>query len=175
MSNGFESRDALLQLEEEYKRLNIDVHVPQNAQTALPEATDVTFTQWLTQQSGVPDPNSTSLRIDAHHFNKLMESAENFIELDIPMEHAQKQVETALNDLQFAESRLRRLEPLLSSLTFSANATSDNLVEDAGYAHPLHWFGKSYRRLHYAPGHVPQIKNVARPQPLLSYEAGFVG
>ena len=35
---------------------------------------------------GELDQNSSSLRVDAHHFNKLLESAENLIELDIPME-----------------------------------------------------------------------------------------
>ncbi|HWZ20200.1 MAG TPA: response regulator [Ktedonobacteraceae bacterium] len=172
LSNGFESKNPLLQLEEEYKRLNIDVHVVQNAQISLSEAIDVTSTQWFTQQTGVRDPNSTSLRIDAHHFNKLLESAENFIELDIPMEHAQKQVEIALNDLQFAQSRLRRLEPLLSSLTLSVNATPDTLVEDAGYP-PSSLVARILQEASIRTSHVPQQKNVARPQPLLSYEAAL--
>ncbi len=173
VSNGYESKNPLLQLEEEYKRLNIDVHVMQNAQiSSLFEVTDVTPIQWLSQQTGVLDPNSTSLRVDARHFNKLLESAENFIELDIPMEHAQKQVETALNDLQFAQSRLRRLEPLLSSLTLSVNATLDTLVEDAGYP-PSSLVARILQEASIRTSHVPQIKNVAHPQPLLSYEAAL--
>jgi chemosensory pili system protein ChpA (sensor histidine kinase/response regulator) len=172
VSNGFESKDPLLQLEEEYKRLNIDVHVVQNAQISLSEATEVSSAQWFSQQTSVPDPNSTSLRVDAQHFNRLLESAENFIELDIPMEYAQKQVETALNDLQFAQSRLRRLEPLLSSLTLSVNATPDTLVEDAGYP-PSSLVARILHEASKRTSHVPQIKNVARPQPLLSYEAAL--
>ncbi len=172
VSNGFESKNPLLQLEEEYKRLNIDVHVAQNAQISLSEATDVTSTQWFSQQTGMRDPNSTSLRVDVSHFNKLLESAENFIELDIPMEHAQKQVETALNELQFAQSRLRRLEPLLSSLTLSVNATPYTLIEDAGYP-PSSLVARILQEASIRTSHVPQIKNVARPQPLLSYEAAL--
>ena len=169
VSNGFESKNPLLELEEAYKRLNIDVR---KTQLALSETTDVTSTQWFSQQTGELDPNSTSLRVDSHHFNKLLESAENFIELDIPMEHAQKQVETALNELQFAQSRLRRLEPLLSSLTISVNATPDTLVEDAGYP-PSSLVARILQEASLRTSHVPQIKNVARPQPLLSYEAAL--
>ena len=104
-----------------------------DAQSPMPVTTDILSTQWFSQQTGELDPHSLSLRVNAHHFNKLQENAENLIELDIPIEQAQKQVETALNELQFAQSRLRRLEPLLSSLTISANAILDTPIQDVGY------------------------------------------
>ncbi len=169
VSNGFESKNPLLELEEEYKRLNIDVH---NTQHSLSETTDATSTQWFSQQIGELDQNSSSLRVDAHHFNKLLESAENLIELDIPMENAQKKVETALNELQFAQTRLRRLEPLLSSLTISANAIPDALVEDAGYP-PSSLIARILQEASIRTSHVPQIKNVVHTQPLLMHEAAM--
>ncbi len=169
VSNGFEGMNPLLELEEEYKRLHIDVH---NAQPSLSETTDATSTNWFSQQIGELDQNSSSLRVNAHHFKKLLESAENFIELDIPMENAQKQVETALNELQFAQSRLHRLEPLLSSLTIPANATPDTLVEDAGYP-PSSLIARILQESSIRTSHVPQIKNVVRTQPLLIHEAAL--
>ena len=172
VSNGFESKNPLLELEEEYKRHNIDVYVVHNAQPSLSETTAATSTQWFSQQPGELDQNSSSLRVDTHHFNKLLESAEDFIELDIPMENAQKKVETALNDLQFAQNRLRRLEPLLSSLTISANATPDALVEDAGYP-PSSLIARILQEASIRTSHVPQIKNVVRTQPLLQHEAAL--
>src|SRR6266702_7944021 len=47
VSNGFEGMNPLLELEEEYKRLHIDVH---NAQPSLSETTDATSTNWFSQQ-----------------------------------------------------------------------------------------------------------------------------
>ncbi len=172
VSNGYESKNPLLELEEEYKRLNIDVHVVHNAKPSLPETADSTSTQWFSQQIGELDQNSSSLRVDVHHFNKLQECAENLIELDTPMENAQKQVETALNELQFAQSRLRRLEPLLSSLSISANTAPDALIEDAGYP-PSSLVARILQEASIRTGHVSQIKNVVRTRPLLIHEAAL--
>ncbi len=172
VSNGFESKNPLLELEEEYQKLNIDVHVVPNEKPSLSETADFSSTQRFSQQTDEFDPNAISLPVDAHHFNKLLESAENLVELDIPMEQAQKQVETALNELQFAQSRLRRLEPLLSSLTISANATPDILVEDAGYP-PSSLIARILQEASIRTSYTQQIKNVARPQPLLLHEAAL--
>ena len=172
VSNGYESKNPLLELEEEYKRFNIDVHVVHNTKRSSLETTDATSTHWFSQHIGEHDQTSSSLRVDVQHFNKLLEHTEKLIELDTPMENAQKQVEIALNDLQFAQSRLRRLEPLLSSLTLSVNATPDTLVEDAGYP-PSSLVARILQEASIRTSHVPQQKNVARPQPLLSYEAAL--
>jgi chemosensory pili system protein ChpA (sensor histidine kinase/response regulator) len=133
INNGFESKNPLLELEEQYQKLNIDVYGTHIKQSSASETTDIPSTQWFSQQTRGLDPHSLSLGVNAHHFNKLQENAENLIELDIPMEQAQKQVETALNELQLAQSRLRRLEPLLATLTISTNATQDRPIHDAGY------------------------------------------
>jgi chemosensory pili system protein ChpA (sensor histidine kinase/response regulator) len=169
VSNGFESKNPLLELEEAYHRLNIDVQVVHYTPPSLSETTDASSTAWFSQQTGELDPNSSLLRVDAHHFNKLLESAENLIELDIPMENAQKQVEAALNELQFAQSRLRRLEPLLTSLTISANATLDSLIEDAGYP-PSSLVARILQEASIRTSYVQHVKNVARPQTLLIHE-----
>jgi len=170
VSNGFESKNPLLELEEEYQRLNIDVQVVHNAPPSLSETTDASSKNWFSQQSGELDPNSSSLYVDAHHFNTLLESAENLIELDIQMENGQKQVETALNELQFAQSRLRRLEPLLSSLTISANATSDSLIEDAAGYPPSLLVERILHEASIRTNYVKHKKNVSHPQTLLMHE-----
>jgi chemosensory pili system protein ChpA (sensor histidine kinase/response regulator) len=88
------------------------------------------------------------------------------------MENAQKQVETALNELQFAQARLRRLEPLLSSLSISANTTPDALIEDDGYP-PSSLVARILQDASERTGHVPQKKNLVRTQPLLLHEAAL--
>src|SRR5712692_10060316 len=105
VSNGYESKNPLLELEEEYKRLDIDIHVVHNTKRSSLETTDATSTHWFSQRIGEHDQTSSSLRVDVQHFNKLLEHTEKLIELDTPMENAQKQVETALNELQFAQAR----------------------------------------------------------------------
>jgi len=172
VSNGYESKNPLLELEEEYKRFNIDVHVVHNTKLSSLETTDATSTLWFSQRIGEHDQTSSSLRVDVQHFNKLLEHTEKLIELDTPMENAQKQVETALNELQFAQARLRRLEPLLSSLSISANTTPDALIEDAGYP-PSSLVARILQDASERTGHVPQKKNLARTQPLLLHEAAL--
>ncbi len=172
VSNGFESKNPLLELEEAYQSLNIDVHVVYNAQHTLSETSDAPSTQWFSQQTRELDPNSSSLRVDAQHFNKLLESSENLIELDIPLEHAQKQVETALNELQFAQSRLRRLGPLLSSLTISENTMPDTLIEDTGYP-PSSLVARILQEASIHTSYVQPVKTVAHSQPLLLHEAAL--
>src|SRR6266851_5561283 len=172
VSNGYESKNPLLELEEEYKRFNIDVHVVHNTKRSSLETTDATSTHWFSQRIGEHDQTSSSLRVDVQHFNKLLEHTEKLIELDTPMENAQKQVETALNELQFAQARLRRLEPLLSSLSISANTTPDALIEDAGYP-PSSLVARILQDASERTGHVPQKKNLVRTQPLLLHEAAL--
>ena len=172
VSNGYESKNPLLELEEEYKRFNIDVHVVHNTKRSSLETTDATSTHWFSQRIGEHDQTSSSLRVDVQHFNKLLEHTEKLIELDTPMENAQKQVETALNELQFAQARLRRLEPLLSSLSISANTTPDALIEDAGYP-PSSLVARILQEASERAGHVPQKKNLVRTQPLLLHEAAL--
>ena len=172
VSSGFESKKPLLELEEEYRKLDIDVHETRRAQSPVPETTDILSTQWFSQQTGELDPHFFSLRVNAHHFNKLQENAENLIELDIPIEQAQKQVETALNELLFAQSRLRRLEPLLSSLTISTNALLDTPIQDVGYP-PSSLVARILQEASTRATYVQPIKQAVSSQPVLLHEAAM--
>ena len=172
VSNGYESKNPLLELEEEYKRLNIDIQVVYHKKPPSPEAAHDSSYYWLSQHRSEQDQNSSWLHVDLQHFNKLQEYTEKLIELDTPMENAQKQVETALNELQFAQARLRRLEPLLSGLSISENTASDTLIEGVG--HPPS--SLVARILQDASEHIvngPQIKNLVHTQPLLIHEAAL--
>ncbi|MGZ6367381.1 MAG: response regulator [Ktedonobacteraceae bacterium] len=172
VSNGFESKNPLLELEEEYQKLEIDVHNRQLIQSSISETTDILSSQWFEQQAHALDPHSLSLRVNARHFNKLQENAENLIELEIPLEQAQKQVETALHELQFAQSRLRRLEPLLSSLTTSTNVILDTSVQDAGYP-PSSLVARILQEASTRALHAQPIKKAASPQPVFQHDAAL--
>ena len=172
VSNGFESKNPLLKLEEEYQKLDIDVHGAYMAQSSVSETTDIPSSQWFSQQTGVLDSHSLSLSVNAHHFNKLQGNSENLIELDIPLEQAQKQVETALNELQFAQSRLRRLEPLLSSLTNSTNAILNTSVQDAGYP-PSSLVARILQEASLRAIHAQPIKKAAPPQVVFLHDAAL--
>ena len=172
VSNGFESKNPLLELEEEYQKLEIDVHNTQLIQSSVSETTDILSSQWFEQQAHALDPHSLSLRVNARHFNKLQENAENLIELEIPLEQAQKQVETALHELQFAQSRLRRLEPLLSSLTISTNVILDTPVQDAGYP-PSSLVARILQEASTRAMHAQPIKKAASPQPVFQHDAAL--
>ncbi|MGZ3609618.1 MAG: response regulator [Ktedonobacteraceae bacterium] len=172
VSNGFESKNPLLELEEEYQKLEIDIHKTHLIQSSVSETTDILSSQWFEQQAHALDPHSLSLRVNARHFNKLQENAENLIELEIPLEQAQKQVETALHELQFAQSRLRRLEPLLSSLTTSPNVILDTSVQDAGYP-PSSLVARILQEASTRALHAQPIKKAASPQPVFQHDAAL--
>jgi chemosensory pili system protein ChpA (sensor histidine kinase/response regulator) len=172
VSDSYESKTPLLELEEDYKKLNIDVHSAHHAKPSLSEITDAFLTQRFSQQIGEHEQDLQSLRVDVDHLHTLLEYSETFIGLDTPMENAQKQVETALHELQFAQTRLRRLEPLLSSLFLSTHTTSDALIEDAG-SPPSSLVARIMQEASERSGYVPQIKNVVRTQPLLIHETAM--
>ncbi|MGZ3622288.1 MAG: response regulator [Ktedonobacteraceae bacterium] len=172
VSNGFESKNPLLELEEEYQKLEIDIHKTHLIQSSVSETTDILSSQWFEQQAHALDPHSLSLRVNARHFNKLQENAENLIELEIPLEQAQKQVETALHELQFAQTRLRRLEPLLSSLTTSTNVILDTSVQDAGYP-PSSLVARILQEASTRALHAQPIKKAASPQPVFQHDAAL--
>lgn len=172
VSNGFESKNPLLELEEEYQKLNIDVHSTHTMQPSVPGTAGNRLTEWFSQQASEPDKHSVSLSVNTEHFNKLQQSAENLIELDIPIEQAQKQVETALNELQLAESRLHRLEPLLSSLTITTNVTPDTLIQEVGYP-PSSLVARILQEASTRNAYVQPVKHVAPSQPFLPHEAAL--
>src|SRR6266851_4661012 len=172
VSNGYESKNPLLELEEEYKRFNIDVHVVHNTKRSSLETTDATSTHWFSQRIGEHDQTSSSLRVDVQHFNKLLEHTEKLIELDTPMENAQKQVEMALNELHTAQARLRRLEPLLSSLSISMNNATDSMISDTVHP-PSSLVARILQEARERTGYVQHTKSNDLLQPLLIQETAI--
>jgi chemosensory pili system protein ChpA (sensor histidine kinase/response regulator) len=171
VSNGFESKNSLVELEEEYKKLQIDVHTAHTTQSSLAATKSASSKEETLQLTHELETDGLAMRVDAGHFKALLKSAENLIELDTPMEFAQKQVEIALNELQFAQSRLRRLEPLLSSLlTFPASSASENLVTDAGYT-PSSLVARILQEASIRSGYIPQTHSVGRLPSMLILEA----
>lgn len=70
------------------------------------------------------------VRVDTRHLDQLMLHTEQMLEQHVSLESAQKQVEIALQELQKAQARLRRLETLYNSFSLhNANAGMDILEE----------------------------------------------
>src|SRR6266487_5511418 len=152
-SNGYESKNPLLELEEEYEALNIDIYAVHTVKLSSPKDAETMSTQRFSQ-----------------HLNQLIAHTEKLIELDTPLENAHQQVETALDELQVAQARLRRLEPLLSSLSVSSNTTPNALIDDAGYP-PSSLVARILQEAAKRTRHIPQTRSIAPNQPLLIYEA----
>ncbi len=63
--------------------------------------------------------------MDVHYLHALMSHTEHLIELNIPLQSAQAQVTKALEELQAAHARLRRLEGFFASVAFTAAPTEN--------------------------------------------------
>ena len=59
--------------------------------------------------------SSSSMRIEQRRFNQLLQHSESLIGQRMPLEQAQSQVESAMQELQAAQMRLQHLEPLLAN------------------------------------------------------------
>lgn len=70
-------------------------------------------------------PATSTVQIDTRYINALVSHTEHLIELQTPLENAQKQVTQSLIELQAAHARLRRLEGLLSSVAFNSTFTPE--------------------------------------------------
>ncbi len=171
-SNSYESKIPLLELEEEFKALNIDIHAVDTAKLSSSKDVEFSSTHSLSEFVVAPHHPSSSMRVDARHLNKLIEYTEKLIEIDTPLENAQKQVETALNELQVAQARLRRLEPLLSSQSVTSNTTPDTVPGDAGYP-PSSLVARILQEAAERTGHIAQARSTAYTQPLLIQEAAL--
>lgn len=154
VANGYESKSSLLELEEEYKALDIDIHavdIPENPSHDTAEDTLFQMT--------------SPARIDQLHLDQLIQHTEKLVELHIPLKNAQKEVETALYELQAAQARLRRLEPLLSSMSLSLDTPNNDMSASA--EHPAS--SLVVRILNEAverTGRIQQFKSKSLPQPL---------
>ncbi len=161
VSHGYESINPLLELEEEYRVLNIEIHAGSTPEQLLPGDTAGTLFHTV---SHAP--------VNLQHLNRLEQHAEKLIELHTPLAHAQKQVETALDELHAAQARLRRLEPLLSTLSGSLNAASGAMNIDAGRP-PSSLVARILQEAAQRTGHLHQSKSALPAQPLPAQETAL--
>jgi chemosensory pili system protein ChpA (sensor histidine kinase/response regulator) len=163
VSHGYESINPLLELEEEYGVLNIEIHTGRTTEQLLPGDTASTLFHTVSQHTAP---------VNLQHLNRLEQHAEKLIELHTPLAHAQKQVETALDELHAAQARLRRLEPLLSTLSVSLNAASGAMSTDAGRP-PSSLVARILQEAAQRTGRLHQSKSALPAQPLPAQETAL--
>ncbi|HKV02015.1 MAG TPA: response regulator, partial [Ktedonobacteraceae bacterium] len=95
---------------------------------------DTTGALFHTASQRIPGTYHDSPPVNRQHLHQLVLHTEKMVELYTPLENAQKQVETALNELHAAQARLRRLEPLLATLSVSLNTTSNSMAAKTVHA-----------------------------------------
>ncbi len=120
-----ESSLALEQLEAEYRVLGI---APQ--MLTGHKAGEGAFAH--TGSAGEVDEAASLLRVDTHRFAQLARHSEQLAQLSIPIELAQEQVESALQELNAAQGRLRYLETLFSITPLSATSAANRQDGAAG-------------------------------------------
>lgn len=130
VTHGEESSSPLAELEAEYKALNIDIadrltakqssspHVEEELSpiNAIAEASPVLNA--LEEQHATP-----FVRVDVHRFDQLVQHTEQLAELSSPLESAQAEVEKALQELHFAQTRLQHLETIVTAQLTAKNFT----------------------------------------------------
>ncbi len=163
VSYGYESINSLLELEEEYGVLNIEIHTGSTSEQLLPGDTASTLFHTVSQHTAP---------VNLQHLNRLEQHAEKLIELHTPLAHAQKEVETALDELHAAQARLRRLELLLSTLSVSLNAASGAMNIDAGRP-PSSLVARILQEAAQRTGHPHQSKSALPAQPLPAQETAL--
>lgn len=167
-SYGYESKQPLLQLENEYRALSIDLEA---AHTSASHEVAGDISSHMAPQSLLnSDRASPSIRVDLQHLDRLIQHTEKLIELDAPLENAQKQVEIALNELHAAQARLRRLEPLLSSLSVSMNTATGGVISDAVHP-PSSLVARIFQEARERTGYVQQTKSNDLLQSLMIQES----
>jgi chemosensory pili system protein ChpA (sensor histidine kinase/response regulator) len=135
VTDGEENRTLLAELEYGLQALNIDIHASQagpikNAgSTLLEEKSSTPIGDHKDPVQGAIHREATinrtsSVQVDGHRLEELVQYAERLIEQQGPLENAQKQVEAAMEELYAAQVRLRSLEALFSSMPSSLLASS---------------------------------------------------
>ena len=171
-SYGYESKQPLLELENEYRELSIDLHAAHTSASASLEVAGDISSHMASQPLLDSDLASPSIHVDLQHLNRLIQHTEKLIELDAPLENAQKQVEMALNELHTAQARLRRLEPLLSSLSVSMNNATDSMISDTVHP-PSSLVARILQEARERTGYVQHTKSNDLLQPLLIQETAI--
>jgi chemotaxis protein histidine kinase CheA/ActR/RegA family two-component response regulator len=139
---GEESSTPLIELEAEYKALNIVIASKLAARQAY--ATEIEEERGeetpvrapfnaiveaspaggIPQESLTPHASMRVMRVDVERFEQLILHTEELAELSSPLESAQVEVEKALQELHTAQARLRHLEALVSAQLMTKNATA---------------------------------------------------
>ncbi|MDQ6659950.1 MAG: Hpt domain-containing protein, partial [Chloroflexota bacterium] len=184
VTDGKESDTALTELESEYKALAIAIPPPRKTSSTptLPEKEAMGAegpVRVLLKPSSDDDtlfPHAVSrteqealasLHVDIHRFEQLVTRTDQLVDLRAPLENAQKQVDTSLQDLQLAQARLWRLETLFSSLALSSKFS--HTAESRGYSEERSNSSLIARILDEAQqrtGHSYQRKSIPTPSPM---------
>ena len=144
---GTEPKQPLADLEAEYRALNIDIqgtregysyHGPTRPQSrsvhgrsiprGYPGAAE--YTERAAEHTVAP----SSVRVDVRRFEQLVLHTEELAEAQTPMQHAQTEVEQALQELHAAQARLRHVEALVATNLFARD--SNGLRQSAGNERP---------------------------------------
>src|SRR5947209_9438703 len=100
---GQENGEPLAELEAEYKALNIASTPGQTVGAGLAPA----LASGEARPPHEQPPSTPFVRVDAHRFEQLVLHTEQLVELNAPLEHAQTEVEQAIQELHVAQARLR--------------------------------------------------------------------
>src|SRR5260370_1159724 len=161
--HGYESINSLLELEEEYGVLNIEIHTGSMPGQPLPGDTASALFHTVSQHTAP---------VNLQHLNRLEQHAENLRDVHTLLAQARNEGETALDELHAAQARLRRLEPLLSTLSVSLNAASGAMDTDAGRP-PSSLVARILQEAAQRTGHLHQSKSALPAQPLLAQETAL--
>lgn len=122
MNDGQESPLPLQELLQDLAMLNVESEQAQES----PEEKEPARRRITPEETPELSSVTTAAQVDTRSLHSLMSHTEHLIELNTPLQSAQKHVTKSLMELQAAHARLRRLEGHFSSIAFaSAPATSE--------------------------------------------------
>ncbi len=153
VNDGQESQLPLQELLQDLARLNV-----KNEQTPSASEAQESSPLLISKEMQELSPVTAAAQVDTHYLHALMSHTEHLIELNAPLQSAQKQVTKSLMELQAAHARLRHMEGLFSSMVFPAE--QDHLAS----GHPASSLvTRILRETFQRTGRQPQ----ARPRPAL--------
>jgi chemosensory pili system protein ChpA (sensor histidine kinase/response regulator) len=112
LNDGQESTLPLQELLRDLAMLNVE------AEQSPPQTPENPLERIAPKEIAELSPVPSAARVDTRVLHALMSHTEHLIELNAPLQSAQKQVAKSLMELQAAHARLRHLEGLLSSVVF---------------------------------------------------------
>ncbi|MBV9230719.1 MAG: chemotaxis protein CheW, partial [Chloroflexi bacterium] len=122
---GKEHDTPLVELEAVLKELNIDLEEPVISQEKNDPAPqpykEVPPLRISTRQ--LHNSSSPFISVDIRRVKRLIHHSEQLAGLRAPLENAQAEAETALQELHAAQARLRQIQPMLSSLLTAENSS----------------------------------------------------